>query len=122
MNGMEISLTFDDGPDPNETPRVLAALQRAQALATFFVITPQARRHPRLISEIQAAGHEVQFHCVEHISHTDLTKDQGEKDASAGLGVRVATAQDLTLSSVSNSMQARLGSNALSLEFLPREP
>ena len=79
MNRMEISLTFDDGPDPNETPRVLAALQRAQALATFFVITPQARRHPRLISEIQAAGHEVQFHCAEHVSHTGLTKDQGGK-------------------------------------------
>lgn len=82
---MEISLTFDDGPDPNETPRILAALQSVQALATFFVITQQARRYPRLIFEMQHAGHQIQFHCAEHVCHTELTQDQGEKDASVGL-------------------------------------
>lgn len=85
MGGMEISLTFDDGPDPTETPRVLAALQRAGALATFFVITPQARRYPALVSDMQRAGHRVEFHCVEHVRHTDRNREEISADARTGL-------------------------------------
>ena len=44
-----ISLTFDDGPHPIRTPRVLRALQRAEARATFFVVASLARRFPHLI-------------------------------------------------------------------------
>lgn len=82
---MEISLTFDDGPDPVETPRILTALQRADALATFFVVTPLARRFPRLISDIRRAGHWVEFHCSEHIRHTERTRREIEEDTRAGL-------------------------------------
>lgn len=82
---MEIFLTFDDGPDPDGTPRILAALQRAAASATFFVVTPRARRYPRLISEIQDAGHRVEFHCTEHVRHTERTRDEVEQDTRVGL-------------------------------------
>ncbi|MGB3633672.1 MAG: polysaccharide deacetylase family protein [Rubrobacteraceae bacterium] len=82
---MEIFLTFDDGPDPVETPRVLEALRRTRASATFFVITPQARRYPRLISDMQRAGHQIEFHCVEHIRHTERTRVEVEEDARAGI-------------------------------------
>lgn len=85
MNSMEIFLTFDDGPDPIGTPGVLAALHRARASATFFVVTPQARRYPRLISEMQRAGHRIEFHCAEHIRHTERTCEEVEEDTRTGL-------------------------------------
>ena len=49
-----VYLTFDDGPDPAWTPRVLAELRAAGATATFFVIAPLARSFPALIREIVA--------------------------------------------------------------------
>ncbi|CAN5579304.1 hypothetical protein BH24ACT22_BH24ACT22_04790 [soil metagenome] len=82
---MEIYLTFDDGPDPAGTPNVLASLRRARTVATFFVIAPKARRYPRLISEMQRAGHRVEFHCAEHIRHTERTREEIEEDTSSGL-------------------------------------
>ena len=81
----EISLTFDDGPDPVWTPRVLDALLASDARATFFVVTPLARRHPLLISEMLARGHSVEFHCVEHVRHSELDRGEVERDARVGL-------------------------------------
>lgn len=86
----KISLTFDDGPDPKWTPRVLEELGRTGARATFFVVTPKARQHPRLISEIQLAGHRVEFHCVEHVRHTERTRSEVERDTRSGLGDLIA--------------------------------
>lgn len=85
MNEMDISLTFDDGPDPVWTPRILKELDRVDARATFFVIAPLARRYPRLISTIQRAGHRIEFHCSEHIRHTERTREEIEADTRAGL-------------------------------------
>ena len=81
----EIHLTFDDGPDRTWTPRVLEALHRSGARATFFVVTPLARRYPRLISEMLKRGHAVGFHCVEHIRHTELSGEEISHDARNGL-------------------------------------
>ena len=47
-----ISLTFDDGPHPIWTPRVLRALLRADAHATFFVVASLVRQFPPLISDL----------------------------------------------------------------------
>lgn len=80
-----ISLTFDDGPDPVWTPRVLEALQRAEARATFFVVAPLARRFPHVISDVLRAGHEVGFHCTEHVRHTERTREEVKADTRAGL-------------------------------------
>lgn len=80
-----IALTFDDGPDPVWTPRVLEALRSARARATFFVVTPQARRFPALVSSALAAGHEVEIHCREHVRHTDLDREEAVKDTREGL-------------------------------------
>lgn len=85
MNGMEIFLTFDDGPDPLGTPQILAALRRARASATFFVVMPQARCYPFLISEIQRAGHRIEFHCTDHVRHTERTREEVEEDTRSGL-------------------------------------
>jgi peptidoglycan-N-acetylglucosamine deacetylase len=80
-----IALTFDDGPDPVWTPRVLSALASAEAHGTFFVIAPRAARYPHLVEQIQAAGHAVEYHCVRHLRHTDCTEDEVEADTREGL-------------------------------------
>jgi peptidoglycan/xylan/chitin deacetylase (PgdA/CDA1 family) len=56
------ALSFDDGPDPVYTPRVLDILARHGARATFFLIGENARRHPQLVARIRAEGHEVGNH------------------------------------------------------------
>lgn len=61
-----VYLTFDDGPDPQWTPRILDALSAADVRATFFVIGSQARRHPDLVRRATAAGHEIANHTFDH--------------------------------------------------------
>jgi peptidoglycan/xylan/chitin deacetylase (PgdA/CDA1 family) len=56
------ALTFDDGPDPVYTPRVLDILARHEARATFFLIGANARRHPEQVRRIREMGHEVGNH------------------------------------------------------------
>jgi peptidoglycan/xylan/chitin deacetylase (PgdA/CDA1 family) len=80
-----ISLTFDDGPHPIWTPRVLGALERAQTRATFFVVAPLARRFPHLISDILRYGHGVEFHCTEHVRHTEQSRKEVQADVRDGL-------------------------------------
>ncbi len=62
----EVWLTIDDGPDPEDTPRILALLAAHDARATFFVIGEIAARHPALLQSIAAAGHEVAHHTHTH--------------------------------------------------------
>ena len=64
----EISLTFDDGPDPEVTPRVLDMLDRFQAKASFFCIGERAAAHPDLVREIARRGHSVENHSYHHRS------------------------------------------------------
>jgi peptidoglycan/xylan/chitin deacetylase (PgdA/CDA1 family) len=61
-----VVLTFDDGPEPGGTDRVLAALADAGATATFFVLMTRVRRYRALFQEVVAAGHEVALHGVDH--------------------------------------------------------
>ena len=62
----EIALTFDDGPDPDVTPKVLDILDAAGARATFFCIAERAARHPELCREITRRGHAVENHSRGH--------------------------------------------------------
>jgi peptidoglycan/xylan/chitin deacetylase (PgdA/CDA1 family) len=62
----EVWLTIDDGPDPEDTPRILALLAARDARATFFVIGENAAAHPELVRAIAAAGHEVAHHTHTH--------------------------------------------------------
>jgi peptidoglycan/xylan/chitin deacetylase (PgdA/CDA1 family) len=58
----EVSLTFDDGPDPEVTPRVLDLLDRHQAKASFFCIGEKAATYPDIVKEIVRRGHSVENH------------------------------------------------------------
>ena len=61
-----LALTFDDGPHPIHTARLLDALQAAGAAATFFVIGKEAERYPNLIRRMVQEGHEVANHTWTH--------------------------------------------------------
>lgn len=56
------ALTFDDGPSPRFTPRVLDLLARHDARATFFTLAPNVRRVPALVRRMVDEGHEVAAH------------------------------------------------------------
>ena len=64
-----LALTFDDGPDPTWTPKVLDLLARHDVRATFYVVGSRAQRFPDLLRRVVAAGHELGNHSW---SHTDL--------------------------------------------------
>ena len=57
-----VALTFDDGPNPVTTRRVLEALAPTRHRATFFVLGEKARRHPDVVREIHAGGHSLGIH------------------------------------------------------------
>lgn len=64
----EIALTFDDGPHPNYTPKLLQILGRSQVPATFFVVGERAEEYPDLIRAEAAAGDEIGNHTYDHVS------------------------------------------------------
>jgi len=61
-----LALTFDDGPDPEFTPRILAVLASYGARATFNQMGSNALRHPDLVRDVVRAGHEVGNHTWTH--------------------------------------------------------
>jgi peptidoglycan-N-acetylglucosamine deacetylase len=61
-----VALTFDDGPDPNATPLVLAALAQARVKATFFMCGLAIQRNRTLAAEVVAEGHTVGGHTWDH--------------------------------------------------------
>jgi LCP family protein required for cell wall assembly len=61
-----VALTFDDGPDPMWTPRILDALRRHRAKGTFFVVGSHVNRHPDVVRRIVAEGHELGLHGFTH--------------------------------------------------------
>jgi peptidoglycan-N-acetylglucosamine deacetylase len=79
------ALTFDDGPDPEFTPRILDLLDRYGARATFLAMGYNAARHPGLLREVVAAGHEIGNHTWSHLNlaHTSPTRTQTEIERGA---------------------------------------
>jgi peptidoglycan/xylan/chitin deacetylase (PgdA/CDA1 family) len=61
-----VALTFDDGPNPESTRRVLRILERAGHKATFFVVGRKAEAHPDVLREIHDAGHAIGLHGYGH--------------------------------------------------------
>jgi len=67
------ALTFDDGPHPEFTPRLLAILEQYQARGTFFMVGESARRYPELVRRIVDAGHAIGNHSWDHPSFPAIT-------------------------------------------------
>ncbi len=66
MPDRRLVLTFDDGPDPTWTPKVLDVLKKHHAHAVFFVTGTMASRYPDLVKRIVDEGHEVGLHTFNH--------------------------------------------------------
>jgi len=61
-----VALTFDDGPDPQWTPQVLAVLAKYHVPATFFVVGARAARYPDIVRAIASSGSEIGLHTFTH--------------------------------------------------------
>ena len=79
----EVVLTFDDGPLPKNSNKVLDILADECVKATFFTIGEQARASPEGVRKLLAAGHTIgthtQTHPVEHESHADRARQAGDR-------------------------------------------
>jgi len=62
----EILITIDDGPDPEDTPRLLDLLDRYETKAIFFMIGDKVRKYPELAREVLRRGHEIGNHTQTH--------------------------------------------------------
>lgn len=63
-----VALTFDDGPHPEYTPRVIEILERHHARATFFMVGQAALQRPELVKRVGEAGHAIGGHSWDHAS------------------------------------------------------
>src|SRR5882757_7500694 len=81
----EVVLTFDDGPWPPTTPRVLAALAQECARATFFLIGKPASEHPDLVRRIAAEGHTIGHHTWLHRSLAQIKPSETAEEIDHGI-------------------------------------
>ncbi len=72
-SGNGVALTFDDGPNPQTTPRILAALRKQNVKATFFVVGSQVEKYPGLLRQIVEEGHTIGNHTYDHADMSKLT-------------------------------------------------
>ncbi|WP_033308207.1 bifunctional polysaccharide deacetylase/glycosyltransferase family 2 protein [Streptomyces iakyrus] len=72
----ELVLTFDDGPDPRWTPKVLDVLKKHDARAVFFITGTMASRHPDLVQRMVDEGHEIGLHTFNHPDLSLQTKSR----------------------------------------------
>ncbi len=83
--GRVLYLTFDDGPDPHWTPKVLALLARYHATATFFQVGEQVRAHRHTAAAVRAAGQRVGNHTSHHRGLTGLSAAQVRAEIRGGV-------------------------------------
>jgi peptidoglycan/xylan/chitin deacetylase (PgdA/CDA1 family) len=78
-----LALTFDDGPHPDTTPALLAALRLANVRATFFLVGEAVERWPELVRAIAAEGHLIGNHTQHHRLLTVRTADEIAEEVAA---------------------------------------
>jgi peptidoglycan-N-acetylglucosamine deacetylase len=78
FNPSEIAITFDDGPDPEWTPKILDILKRENATATFFLIGLPAESFGSITSRIYREGHEIGNHTFTHPDISNISKKFNE--------------------------------------------
>ncbi len=90
-----VAITFDDGPDPNFTPRILDVLKAKGVKATFFLIGSQAQKDPGLTRRIYREGNEIGNHTFYHPDISNISKqymkfelNMTERLFAAKLGVK----------------------------------
>ncbi|MEU0196597.1 MULTISPECIES: glycosyltransferase [unclassified Streptomyces] len=93
----ELVLTFDDGPDPMWTPKVLDVLKKHEAHAVFFITGTMASRHPDLVQRMVDEGHEIGLHTFNHPdlslqskSRIDWELSQNQLALAGAAGIRTS--------------------------------
>lgn len=81
----EIVLTFDDGPNPPTTSKILAALAKECVHATFFMIGQSAAAHPALVKQMAAAGHTIAHHTLAHADLKNIAHDKAVEQIDRGI-------------------------------------
>ena len=81
----EVVLTFDDGPWPGTTPKVLAALAHECVLATFFLIGRSASAHPEMVRKIAGLGHTIGHHTWVHPNIRYMKPDAAVAEIDKGI-------------------------------------
>lgn len=79
----QVALTFDDGPDPKWTPKILRILKEKKAPAAFFVLGSQAQQYPDLLDLIVREGHEIGNHSYTHRNLAESGDEQIELELNA---------------------------------------
>lgn len=75
-----LALTFDDGPHPTNTPRLLDILKERNVKATFYVVGTNARSYPTILRRMIADGHEIANHTVTHGNLTKMSESGVRKE------------------------------------------
>lgn len=75
-----LAMTFDDGPSPSLTPKLLDLLKAKNIKATFFVVGSNAKEYPHIIRRIIAEGHEIGNHTWTHASLPSRSDEQIRKE------------------------------------------
>lgn len=75
-----VALTFDDGPSPSATPRILSMLRAAHAKATFFMLGQAAKAYPEVVRQVARQGMEIGNHTYAHINLKVHSMAQDEAD------------------------------------------
>ncbi|HMD44540.1 MAG TPA: polysaccharide deacetylase family protein [Acidimicrobiales bacterium] len=83
----QVALTFDDGPSPEATPRVLDHLDALGLRATFFCLGSLAERQPDLLAEVARRGHQIETHGYRHEHHLARGPRWVERDLATAVGV-----------------------------------
>jgi peptidoglycan/xylan/chitin deacetylase (PgdA/CDA1 family) len=81
----EVVLTFDDGPWPGNTPRVLKALAAQCTKALFFPIGMHSGWHPEILKDVAAAGHTIGSHTWSHKDLSRLTPQEATDEIEKGI-------------------------------------
>jgi peptidoglycan/xylan/chitin deacetylase (PgdA/CDA1 family) len=80
-----IYLTFDDGPHPEYTPRLLDLLRDQGAEATFFVVGRECERHPKILQRIVGEGHAIGNHTQTHLDARVASRSDYQRDVRQGV-------------------------------------
>lgn len=73
----KIAITFDDGPNPEYTPKVLELLKHFNAKASFFCIGRHVKKHPELLKRMHSDGHDIGNHSYTHSNTIDFKSTEG---------------------------------------------
>lgn len=78
--GKVVALSFDDGPDPKWTPKILSILKEKGIHATFFMVGTQAEKYPDIINQMVKEGHDVANHSWNHPNFTKISAEQVKEE------------------------------------------